>query len=218
MPFAGGSPVLSLQPDDKLWVVDYPPKQQSQGLRVMTTRLQKTQTGQAGPRLGQTASRIFAANERINQMILENLDSAAWRAQLHGKVRTIAAIVTHMHNIRCKWIRLTAPHLEVPRQLHRAHCTQRQARARLAESASLCCEMLEQALGADHGRIKEFHRDGWAPAWPVGQEMLCYMLVHEAHHRGQISMLAHQLGFPLPKKAAYGIWNWERLIPVGKRG
>jgi len=24
-------------------------------------------------------------------------------------------------------------------------------------------------------------------------------------------MLAQQLGFPLPKKLAYGIWNWEQL-------
>jgi DinB family len=43
----------------------------------------------------------------------------------------------------------------------------------------------------------------------VGLEMLCYMLSHEAHHRGQVCMLAHQLGFPLPNEVAYGIWNWE---------
>jgi len=42
-------------------------------------------------------------------------------------------------------------------------------------------------------------------------EMLCYMLSHEAHHRGQVCMLAHQLGFPLPNEVAYGIWNWEKL-------
>jgi uncharacterized damage-inducible protein DinB len=41
--------------------------------------------------------------------------------------------------------------------------------------------------------------------------MLCYMLAHEAHHRGQVCMLAHQLGFPLPKQVANGIWNWEKL-------
>ena len=45
----------------------------------------------------------------------------------------------------------------------------------------------------------------------LGPEMLCYMLSHEAHHRGQVCMLAHQLGFPLPKEVAYGIWNWEKL-------
>jgi hypothetical protein len=24
-------------------------------------------------------------------------------------------------------------------------------------------------------------------------------------------MLAHQLGYPLPKPVMYGIWNWEKL-------
>jgi uncharacterized damage-inducible protein DinB len=42
-------------------------------------------------------------------------------------------------------------------------------------------------------------------------EMLCYMLSHEAHHRGQVCMLAHQLGFPFPTEVAAGIWNWEKL-------
>ncbi|MGC2194809.1 MAG: DinB family protein [Terriglobales bacterium] len=37
------------------------------------------------------------------------------------------------------------------------------------------------------------------------------MLSHEAHHRGQVCMLAHQLGFPLPIEVTSGLWNWERL-------
>ena len=59
---------------------------------------------------------------------------------------TIAAIFTHMHNVRCKWIRLTAPHLKVPAQLNRATCTPQQATIALAESAACCTEMLDQAL------------------------------------------------------------------------
>jgi len=161
--------------------------------------------------LGRSAVQIFTANERMNQMLIENLDPAAWRAKPPGKTRPIAAIFTHMHNVRAKWIRLTAGHLKVPRQLHRARCTPQQARAGLAESAARCIEMLAEALGANHGRIQKFCRDGWAPSWPVGLEMLCYMLAHEAHHRGQVCMLAHQLGFPLPYEASDGIWNWEKL-------
>jgi uncharacterized damage-inducible protein DinB len=162
-------------------------------------------------RLGQAAAQIFAANDRMNQMLIEHLDSAAWRAKPPGKVRTIAAIFTHMHNVRSKWVRLTAPHLKVPLQLNRTHCTPQQARAGLAESAARCSEMLAEALGSDGSGIENFRRDGWAPPWPVGVEMLCYMLSHEAHHRGQVCILAHQLGFPLPKEVAYGIWNWEKL-------
>jgi uncharacterized damage-inducible protein DinB len=145
----------------------------------------------------------------MNQILIEHLDPTAWRAKPPGKVRTIAAIFTHMHNVRSKWVRLTAPHLKVPRQLNRAHCTPQQARAGLAESAARCAEMLAEALGGSGSRVEKFRRDGWARPWPVGLEMLCYMLSHEAHHRGQVCMLAHQLGFPLPN--AYKIWNWEKL-------
>jgi uncharacterized damage-inducible protein DinB len=152
------------------------------------------------------AARMFLLNDRINQMLIEHLDPAVWKAKPStskpsGKAgsRTIAAIFTHMHNVRCKWIRLTAPHLKVPPQLNRAHCTTKQACSALAGSAARCAEMLAEALGGK-GRVKQFRRDGWSRPWPVGVEMLCYMLSHEAHHRGQVCMLAHQFGFPLPNK------------------
>jgi uncharacterized damage-inducible protein DinB len=160
--------------------------------------------------LGRAAVRTFAANERMNQILIEHLDPAAWRATPPGKARTIAAIFTHMHNVRGKWVRLTAPHLKVPAQLSRAHCTPQQARAGLAESAARCAEMLAEALDGS-GRVEEFRRDGWGRPWPVGVEMLCYMLAHEAHHRGQVCMLAHQLGFKLPDGVTAGLWNWEKI-------
>jgi len=181
----------------------------------VVTRQRKVQTRQihrrqADAQLGRAAAQIFAANDRINQMLIERLDPAIWSAKPPGKARTIAAIFTHMHNVRTKWIRLTAPHLKVPPQLNRTHCTPQQARAGLADSAARCAEMLADALGGG-GRVEKFRRDGWARPWPVGPEMLCYMLSHEAHHRGQVCMLAHQLGYPLPKELGYGIWNWEKL-------
>jgi uncharacterized damage-inducible protein DinB len=160
--------------------------------------------------LGRAAAQIFAANDRLNQMLIENLDPAAWNAKPPGKVRPIAAIFTHMHNVRTKWVRLTAPHLKVPRQLSRTNCTPRQAQAGLAESAALCVEMLAEALG-EGSRVMTFLRDGWARPWPAGPEMLCYMLAHEAHHRGQVCLLAHQMGFPVPKKVAYGMWDWDKV-------
>jgi uncharacterized damage-inducible protein DinB len=166
---------------------------------------------------------MFAANERMNQILIEHLDPAAWKAKAPNNVRSIGAIFTHMHNMRCKWVRLTAPHLKIPTQLNRAHCTPQQARAALAESAARCEEMLAEALGGGEGEgrvdksrvnefvVDKFLRDGWARPWPVGPEMVCYMVTHEAHHRGQVCMLAHQLGFPLPIAVTSGLWNWEKL-------
>jgi uncharacterized damage-inducible protein DinB len=153
----------------------------------------------------------YTVSDRMNQLILESLDPRAWQAKPPGRnARTIAAIFTHMHNMRRKWLRLSAPHIKLPPQLHRSRCTQAQARAALAESARRCSEMLVQALSAK-GRVKQFLRDGWAKPWPAGAAMFAYMIVHDAHHRGQVCMLAHELGFPLPIKTAYGMWSWEKL-------
>jgi uncharacterized damage-inducible protein DinB len=178
--------------------------------RTVSTRPPTTRQNKVETQLGRAAVKMFAVNDRMNQMLIEHLDPAAWRAKPPGNVRTIAAIFTHMHNVRTKWIRLTAPHLKIPVQLNRTHCTPRQARAGLTESAARCEQMLAEALGGG-GRVEKFHRDGWARPWPAGPEMLCYMIAHEAHHRGQVCMLAHQLGFQLPMTVMSGLWNWEKL-------
>jgi uncharacterized damage-inducible protein DinB len=154
----------------------------------------------------------YAVNERMNQIVLEHLHPAAWRASPPGrKVRTIAAIITHVHNIRRKWVKLSAPHIGLAAPLDRASCTQEQARVALVESAAGCSEMLAQALSRRQPAVSTFLRDGWASPWPAGAAMVAYMISHDAHHRGQVCMLAHQLGFPLPTQAAHGIWGWERL-------
>jgi uncharacterized damage-inducible protein DinB len=204
-----------------------PSKIRRSKIRQAKIRQPQIRQPQVHTELSGAAVRIFAANERMNQMLIEHLDAAAWRGKPAGggrgnvrsNVRSIAAIFTHMHNMRCKWVRLTAPHLKVPTQLNRAQCTPRQARAGLAESAARCAEMLGEALGGGESRVEKFRRDGWARPWPVGVEMVCYMLAHEAHHRGQVCMLAHQLGFPLPIGVTSGIWNWEKIWrECGARG
>jgi uncharacterized damage-inducible protein DinB len=162
--------------------------------------------------LRQVLVESYGVSERMNQLVLEHLDPAAWRAQLPGsKGRTIAAIFVHVHNVRRKWLRLSGPHLKLTVVLDRGSCTQEQARAALAESGARCCEMLAEALCRPQGGVETFHRDGWAKPWPAGASMLAYMVAHDAHHRGQICMLAHQLGFPLPVTAGAGIWGWEKL-------
>jgi len=161
--------------------------------------------------LPQEMAQAFLINDQMNQLLLEHLDSRAWRAKLPGpKGRTIADIFAHVHNIRRKWLRLSASHLKLPVQLDRRQCTPKQARAALAESARCCSEMLSEAL-IGSGRVPNFLRDGWARPWRPGAAMFAYMVTHDAHHRGQVCMLAHQLGFPLPGRAGYGMWGWEKL-------
>jgi len=71
--------------------------------------------------------------------------------------------------------------------------------------------MLTDALSAaPNRRVSKFSRDSWMPTWPAGGTMFAYMFSHEAHHRGQILMLAHQLNYRVLDKTP-GIWQWEKL-------
>jgi hypothetical protein len=88
-----------------------------------------TQLGRAAVQI--SAAQIFLVNDRMNQMLIQHLAPAVWKAKPPTAKppgttrditpRTIAAIFTHIHNVRCKWVRLTAPHLKIPPQLNRAH-------------------------------------------------------------------------------------------------
>lgn len=162
----------------------------------------------------------YAVNDAMNQLLLAHLDPRAWRAQPPGAApgkkqrggRTIGAIFAHLHNIRCSWLRNSAPHLKRPAPLDPARCTRKQAAAALRKSAAQCLRMLTDALSdGPKRRVTKFIRDSYVPKWPAGATMFAYMFSHEAHHRGQILMRAHQLGYRLPLEAAGGIWWWNKL-------
>ena len=155
----------------------------------------------------------YSVNDAMNQWLLAHLAPRAWRADLPGTGlggRTIAAIFAHLHNARRVWLKGSAPHLKCPAPLDPARCTVQQAASAHAKSAAQCVRMLSDALsGADQRRVTKFSRGSWTRTWPAGATMFCYMFAHEAHHRGQVLMLAHQLGFRLPLYP--GIWQWDRL-------
>jgi uncharacterized damage-inducible protein DinB len=159
----------------------------------------------------------YAANGAMNQLLLAHLEPRAWRATPERKTsrgsRTLAEIFAQLHNNHLRWLELSAPHIKRPAKLDPEHCTIKQACAAHRGSAARCLEMLTQALkSGGKKRVTEFSRGSWAPTtWPAGAATFAYMFAHDAHHRGQIIMLARQIGYPLPDKAAYGIWRWEEL-------
>ncbi|MBZ5678634.1 MAG: DinB family protein [Acidobacteriia bacterium] len=147
----------------------------------------------------------FNTNNRINQYLIDNIPPAAWHAKPpDGKGRAIPAIIAHMHNVRIMWLKAATRGSEnqgdkIPAQLDRARVTPSQALRALEQSRHALSVIMSQALEGD-GRIKGFRPD---VAGFVG-----YLIAHDAHHRGQIAMLARQSGNPLPPKAMFGIWEW----------
>ncbi len=140
----------------------------------------------------------FDTNDRINQYLLESLPGEAWRAEPPGnKGRDVAGVIAHMHNVRVMWLKATKG--KVPEQLDRFTVTPAQARKALEASRAALHEVLKAALEAD-GRIKGFG--------PDVAGFFGYLIAHDAHHRGQITMLARQAGHPIPQKAMFGMWEW----------
>jgi len=156
----------------------------------------------AEPYASQLPTALLAAyetNDRINQYLIDNLPAEAWRAKPPSeKGRMIAAIFAHMHNVRVMWLK-AAKAEEIPEQLDRATVTPAQAKAGLERSRCALSTMIRGALETN-GRIKNFR--------PDVAGFLGYLISHDAHHRGQIAMLARQVGRPLPQKAMFGMWEW----------
>jgi len=140
----------------------------------------------------------FDINDRINLYLIENLPEAAWRAEPpNGKGRTVAAIVAHLHNVRVMWLKATNG--TVPEQLDPHRVTQARAAKALEQSRAALKDVLEVSLKSD-GRIRGFR--------PDVAGFFGYLIAHDAHHRGQITMLARQVGHPIPQKATFGMWEW----------
>jgi uncharacterized damage-inducible protein DinB len=143
----------------------------------------------------------FDTNDRINLYMIENLPAQAWRAEPPaGKGRTIAAIVAHLHNVRVMWLKAAAKGSEIPEQLDRTRVTPVHAARALEQSREALSAVLQSAL-LSGGRVKGFR--------PDVAGFFGYLIAHDAHHRGQICMLARQIGHPLPQKAMFGMWEWS---------
>jgi uncharacterized damage-inducible protein DinB len=150
--------------------------------------------------LSQSLLKSFDTNDRINRYMIENLPPEAWRAEPpSAKGRTIAAIVAHLHNVRVMWLKAAAQGSKIPEQLDRATVTPAQATKALEQSQAALSAVLQSALEGDGG-VKGFR--------PDVAGFFGYLITHDAHHRGQICMLARQVGHPLPQKAMFGMWEW----------
>jgi uncharacterized damage-inducible protein DinB len=141
----------------------------------------------------------FNTNNRINHYLIDNLPLPAWTAKApDGKGRTVAAIIAHMHNVRVMWLK-AAKAEDIPPQLDRARVTPSQAMRGLEASREALGVVMSRALESD-GRVKGFR--------PDVAGFLGYLIAHDAHHRGQVTMLARQCGYPLPQKAMFAMWEW----------
>lgn len=151
----------------------------------------------------------WRTSNRVTTYLIENLPDELWSQTVPGSPRrTVRSIAAHLHNSRCAWIKMIGGRhgVAVPKTVN----------ARVVRPAELL-----RALGrSSEGMIALIElgvaRGGAIPpaAWqnfPTDLvHFLSYFVAHEAHHRGQLCLLARQLGHRLPTEVTGGLWQWKK--------
>jgi DinB family len=151
--------------------------------------------------LGVALIEAFLTSERITQTLLDLLDPKIWDAYPPCSTRrSIATSFAHIHNVRCMRLKMCAK--QSPARLDRATVTMGEARRALAASADAMVALIESSLAAG-GHVPGFRPDVVA--------LVCAVITHEAHHRGQICHWARELGAPLTPEDQLRLWEWDKL-------
>ena len=153
----------------------------------------------------------WATNQRVTAGLIEQLPRALWNAGVPGTPRrTVRTIAAHLHNSRCSWIRILGREhgIAAPERVDRHRATPRQVVAALKRSSRGMTELLELGF-ANNDEVPPSKGYVWRNlALDVGH-VLTYFIAHEAHHRGQIVMIARLRGHRLPPAATDALWQWK---------
>ncbi|MFZ1087158.1 MAG: DinB family protein [Terracidiphilus sp.] len=142
--------------------------------------------------------RAFTIHNRIHLYLLDALPDEVWSMPPPGgKGRTIAALVSHMHGVRLMWLKAGGVKT-LPAALDKT-ASIAEVKVALETSGAAIRDWLTPILNGS-AKISGFKPDAWA--------FVAYLIAHEAHHRGQILLLARQLGHPVNQKTSFGLWEW----------
>jgi len=169
--------------------------------------------------LGDSILDAWATNARVTAFLVGQLPAALWEAAIPGMPRrTIRTIAAHLHNSRRAWIRtLGRPHgIEVPAAVDRYKVRRPELVRALKESARGIGSLLTLALGHE-GAIPPTPFYVWRNLPLDVGHVLTYFVAHEGHHRGQLVLLARQLGHRLPADVTNGLWLWNKRSVEGRR-
>jgi len=148
-------------------------------------------------------------NNRVTTYLIENLPADLWSMTVPGSPRrTVRMLAAHFHNSRCMWIKslgkgydIAVPQTVDIRTVRKAELTRA-----LKRSSDGMVALIRLGI----------MRGGSVPSavwqnFPTDLvHFLNYFVAHEAHHRGQLIMLARQLGHRLPREVTGGLWQWKQ--------
>ena len=163
-------------------------------------------------KLQDTILAAWNTNSRVTAFLVEHLSAELWDARPPGTPRrTIRMLASHLHNVRCMWLKTLGKEngIAVPRLVDRHKITAEDLLPELERSSAGILSLLR--LGLDQGgSIPPTAAYVWRNLPLDVGHVLGYFIAHEGHHRGQIVMLARQLGHRLPAEVTGGLWQWSK--------
>ncbi len=148
-------------------------------------------------------------NQRVTTYLIKNLPPELWSKNVPGVPRrTVRMIAAHIHNTRCMWIKMIGERhgVAVPERVDGRVVSPAELARALARSSRGMIDLIR--LGASRGGA--IPPAAWQNFPTDLVHFLSYFVAHEAHHRGQLCMLARQLGHRLPADVTNGLWQWKQ--------
>jgi uncharacterized damage-inducible protein DinB len=152
----------------------------------------------------------WRTNCRVTSYLVEGLPVTLWGEAIPGEPRrTVRMLLAHLHNARAAWIRtLGRPHgVAVPELVDRRRVGRRALVAALNRSGRGIEALLVLGLDAQN-LVPPSPAYVWRNLPLDVGHVLTYFVAHEAHHRGQVILVARQLGQRLPAPLTDGLWQW----------
>ena len=165
--------------------------------------------------LHESVLKAWRINCRTTTFLVEGIPDELWHAALPGAPRrTIGSIVCHLHNCRCLWMRSLAKGsgLSIPSGVDPNAVTRAGAVSALDVSGEELLRLFQAGL-ENGGNFPGVSRAFIYGAIPRDAVLFCgYALSHEAHHRGQLLVIARELGHRLPREIVAGLWQWSSRL------
>jgi uncharacterized damage-inducible protein DinB len=158
---------------------------------------------------GEALIAAWRTNNRVTTYLIENLPAELWSKNVPAVPRrTVRMIAAHIHNARCMWIKMIgARHgVAVPKTVD----GRRVRPAELSRALSRSSEGIIRLIRLGVARGGAVPPADWQNFPTDLVHFLSYFVAHEGHHRGQLCMLARQLGHRLPTGVTGGLWHWKK--------